>query len=464
MSAAAELTALTTPRLTKYIPHTPTDRQAAGLLLPNREVLYGGAAGPGKTDWLLMAALQYVDIPGYSALLLRRTFKQLSKAGSLLPRSHDWLRNTDASWNGEKSQWTFPSGATLEFGHMQHEDNKYDYQSAEYQFVGFDELTQFYESMYRYLHSRTRRLIGVQIPIRVWSASNPGGVGHDWVKERLVIPGLKAGALSNPRQRVFLPGKLKDNPYLDAQEYESSLNELDPVTRQQLLDGDWDAKPGGVIFRKQDFELVDAAPIECIRGRGWDFAATMPKPGKDPDWTIGARIALCLNTRLLYIEHVERYRLEPSDTEDRMVSVVQLDGVAVRQRLEQEGGSSGKLFVAAVTKRLIGYDVEGIPVSGDKSLRARALASYARAGNVKLVRGMWNGPFMDVLDSFGPDCAHDDDVDATSVIFNDMCIDIEVSFDDLYGEQSNTSSGVETESDDFDYDEEFEGDEDIAWI
>jgi len=154
------LTAACTPRSNRYIPHEPTPKQAAFLLMPQREVIYGGAAGGGKTDALLMAALQYADVPGYSALLLRRTFKQLNLAKSLIPRSHEWLARTDAKWHAADMRWSFPSGAVLDFGHCQHEHDKHNYQGGEYHFIGFDELTGFSLGQFSFLTSRLRRLAG----------------------------------------------------------------------------------------------------------------------------------------------------------------------------------------------------------------------------------------------------------------------------------------------------------------
>ena len=125
------------------------------------ETLYGGAAGGGKSDWLLMSALDYVDVPGYAALLLRRTYQDLAKPGALIDRAHSWLHQTDARWNEQKKQWRFPSGAVIDFGYLEQANDVYQYQSAEYQMVGFDELTQFEEPQYLYLFSRLRRLRGV---------------------------------------------------------------------------------------------------------------------------------------------------------------------------------------------------------------------------------------------------------------------------------------------------------------
>ena len=104
----SELSRLLTPRLTKYIPWQPTETQAAFLVLDCGEALYGGAAGGGKSVALLMAALQYVDVPGYNALLLRRTFAALSKPGALIDLAHDWLQGTDATWNEQQKGGASP--------------------------------------------------------------------------------------------------------------------------------------------------------------------------------------------------------------------------------------------------------------------------------------------------------------------------------------------------------------------
>ncbi|MCC6490687.1 MAG: hypothetical protein IT364_24590 [Candidatus Hydrogenedentes bacterium] len=189
-----------------------------------------------NSDALLMAALQFVQIPTYSALLLRRSFRDLEKADSLIPRAHQWLNGTGARWNDNKKRWTFPSGATLEFGYMDHTNDVYQYQGAAYNFVGWDELTQFEEFQYTYLLSRLRRHEGSDIPLRIRSASNPGGVGHQWVYERFVATGARF---------PFIPALLDDNPFIDIEQYESNLAELDETLRMQLRKGLWVVDPRG---------------------------------------------------------------------------------------------------------------------------------------------------------------------------------------------------------------------------
>ena len=102
--------------LGQYIPHTPQPKQQTFLGLDCREALFGGAAGGGKSDALLMAALQYVHLKDYHALLLRKTYQELALPGAIMSRSHEWLDHTDAHWSGDNKRWTFPSGATLSFG------------------------------------------------------------------------------------------------------------------------------------------------------------------------------------------------------------------------------------------------------------------------------------------------------------------------------------------------------------
>jgi hypothetical protein len=149
-----------------------------------------------------------------------------------MDRAKDWLSGTAARWSDKEKTWHFPSGATLSFGYLEHEDNKYRYQSSEFQFVGFDELTQFSETQYRYLFSRLRRLKSSRVPVRMRAASNPGGIGHEWVRQRFLTE-------KSTGDRVFVPARLDDNPHLDRQQYVASLSQLDPITKAQLLAGDW---------------------------------------------------------------------------------------------------------------------------------------------------------------------------------------------------------------------------------
>ena len=247
-SQLAMLAKALTPKLTRWIRQSPTETQRAFLLLDCSEALYGGAAGGGKSSALLMAALQYVDVPGYSAVLFRRTYSDLAKSGALMSRSHELLSGTGAQWNENKHQWRFPVGSVLSFSHLETENSKYDHQGAEYQFIGFDELTQFSESQYRYMFSRRRRLVGHAVPLRMRASSNPGGAGHEWVFRRFFIEPESGD--EKARRRVFIPAKLADNPHLDAEEYRASLAELDPVTRRQLEHGDWRVRQAGEMFKR----------------------------------------------------------------------------------------------------------------------------------------------------------------------------------------------------------------------
>lgn len=143
-----------------------------------------------------MGGLQFVTVPGYAALLLRRTYRDLALPGALNQMGHEWLQGTAAKWSGIDNRWTFPSGATLTFGYLDTDADKYRYQSSEFQYVGFDELTQFTEDAYRYLFSRLRKRTGVNIPIRMRAASNPGGAGMiGYVLDLLTINRMATGYL-----------------------------------------------------------------------------------------------------------------------------------------------------------------------------------------------------------------------------------------------------------------------------
>jgi len=389
-----------------YCPHQPTYKQLLFLSLNTEEAFYGGAAGGGKSDALLMAALQYVDVPDYSALLLRRTFKALTLPEALLDRTRMWLGGRGVKWYAEPSCFKFPSGATVTFGYLESDKDVEQYQSAAFQFVGFDELTQFTEYQYRYMHSRTRRLKESQVPIRIRGASNPGSIGHEWVKQRFIVEGKEYN-------RPFIPATLNDNPYLDRETYVKSLNNLDPVTRNQLLNGDWTARQAGGKFKREWFEIVDTVPSNCKWVRFWDMAATEAKKGKDPDWTAGCLMGLSRN-QTLYIVDMKRIRTTPSGNEQLIKQTAELDGKDVQIRMEQEPGSSGVKMIDDYRRRvLMGWDFKGIPSTGSKEVRANPLSSQAEAGNVKMVRGTWINDYLDELEGF-PGGAHDDMVDSSS--------------------------------------------------
>lgn len=403
----AELARLLAPRLTKYITHVPEPKQQAFLLLDDREALYGGAAGGGKSDALLMGSLQYADVPGYNAIIFRRTFKELALPEAIMARSMEWLAQTDARFDGDEHRWTFPSGATLTFAHLQYEQDKYNYQSAAFQFIGFDELTEFTEGMYLFLFSRLRRLEGVQIPLRMRSASNPGNIGHEWVKQRFLVE----------KHGPFIPAWLSDNPFLDQDEYRSSLAKLDPITRAQLESGDWDIVPAGNMFAPDKVELLEIAPATTRTVRFWDLASTAAKPGTDPDWTVGVKMGItALHDYVVF--DVIRLRADAEQVDRTILNAAVADGRGTSIRIEQEPGSSGKRTIADFVRRLRGYDVRGVPSTGSKQERARPLAAQWYAGNVKAVRGTWYTDWVREHVAFGTVQAHDDQVDATSGAFS----------------------------------------------
>jgi len=285
-----------------------------------------------------MAALQFVDVPGYAALLLRKTYADLKQPGALMPRSMAWLGGTDATWTGSDHSWKFPSGAVMRFGYIDNANDIFQFQSSEFQGIFFDELTQFREHDYRFLFSRLRKLKGSTIPLRMRAASNPNGIGHAWVKRRFIQDGKAEG-------RVYIPARISDNPFIDKESYLRSLSNLDPVTRKQLEDGDWTVQQGGGMFRREWFEIVNESPNQPGQRwvRFWDLAATEQKNSDDPDWTAGALLT-CVNG-VWFLKDVRRFRGSPKTNEDTVAQTAQLDGRLVSIRMEQEPGASGKSMI-----------------------------------------------------------------------------------------------------------------------
>lgn len=421
----------------------PTERQAAMMSSRAFEVLYGGAAGGGKTQGIVLDALRYIGHPSYCAIIFRRTYPDLR--GEVIPVSEEWYPLCGATYNGSDHCWTFPSGARIYFGHLQHDKDVKKYQGWQLQYVGWDELTHFTEHQYTYIvNSRIRSAHG--IPARSRAGSNPGGEGHEWVKRRWAPwldpecprkakPGEKLryrnedgepvwcddGALS----RVFIPSLLSDNPHLMANDptYIERLKGLDKVSREQLLNGNWLIQAGaGAYFRRSYFPVLDACPKDVVaRVRRWDLAATPPsKESPDPDWTVGCLMARLRNGTFV-IEDIVRIREAPAGVERTVKATAAADGHTVTVEVPQDPGQAGKAQSRAYATLLAGYPYISETETGDKEVRAKPFSAQAEAGNVALVKGPWLDKFFAEVESFPTPGIHDDQVDACSGALARLC-------------------------------------------
>jgi len=407
------------PKVPPYCPEEPSITQKVFLRTYGLEALFGGAAGGGKSSALLMSALQYVDIPGYSAILFRRTYADLSLPGALMDRFREWMKNYDeVSWNNNSYTATFPSGARISFGYLNNTNDYLRYKGSEFQFIGMDEVTEIREQDYRYLFSRLRRPSNGElatVPLRMRCASNPA---PNWVRQRFIVEGLESG-------RVFVPSLLTDNPGIDADSYRLALAALDPVERRRLEEGDWWSTTLGTLFDRTSFVLIDPVEVPQVTGsaravRFWDLAATEPSStNPDPDWTVGT--LMLFDQGIAYVLDVRKARVKGDKVEHLIAQTAAEDGHAVAIRMEQEPGSSGKALVDQYARYILpGYDFSGIRSTGDKLTRARPFAAAVANGNVRVVRGSWLSDWLDEFSSFPEACNHDDQVDSAVSAFTHL--------------------------------------------
>lgn len=320
----AELLRLSPLAAYGQLPVIPHPRQKEFLDLKCEEALYGGACGGGKTQALLMYLAEGVKIPDYSGVLFRRTLTQLQKSNdSPITKSYALYRPLGGKYNSSKYRWTFPSGATIEFGHLPFEGSELNYQGPAYHRVAFDELTQFSEHQYTYLFSRMRMRKDFPVRMGIRAASNPGGPGHNWVKNRFVtseaIKSIQNTSYNEPSprkfifwmnpNRAFVPARVADNPSLDVDDYISRMRDnLTTILRQRLLNGDWSAVEDAVIraewFRyylmqdqmiqlldKQQRCILSIDSRACYRYATIDTAGTSKdktdkRKGKEASWSV----------------------------------------------------------------------------------------------------------------------------------------------------------------------------------
>lgn len=229
-------------RACPFIPYAPSLKQLEALAAPEREMLYGGEVGGGKSDFILMDAAICAYYSGdYDGLILRKTLPDLARANALIPRSHEWFgggedrwgKGKAPTWSEQRKTWTFPNGATLAFGYLDGPRDHERYQGPSYTRIYIDESTQIREKQIRYMSSRLRRIIGTPIPVALRLCSNPGGESHSYHYENFVAPRVVM-----PNRR-FISAGLEDNPGYDTEEYLATMQVLDDVTYRQLAYGEW---------------------------------------------------------------------------------------------------------------------------------------------------------------------------------------------------------------------------------
>jgi predicted phage terminase large subunit-like protein len=423
-------------------------------------VVYGGAAGGGKSFGLLLEAARHAPcVRGFHAIIFRRQLTEITRSGGLWDESLGIYGYFGGVPKVGLHEWRWPHGSRVVFGHLQVETDVLSWHGSQIALLGFDELQQFSFHQFWYLLSRNRSTCGVRPYVRAtcnpdadsWVAdfvswwidpasgfSIPERAGvlryvvrgpddrllwgdtADEVRPHLRIPEDWPSDLPRPEPKsvTFIPAKLSDNPELMRRDpgYLANLLNQTLVERERLLGGNWKIRPAsGLYFKRSWVEVVEAAPIMREMVRYWDLAATEKTESNDPDWTVGVKLGRD-SSGYIYVLDVIREHAGPFEVERLMKNTASQDGRECKIGWGKDPAQAGKFQTQHLARLLEGYWVLPEPESGDKVTRFGPTSAQCEAGNVKVLRAPWNEPFFRTLEGF-PDLAHDDDVDAFAGAF-----------------------------------------------
>lgn len=421
----------------------------------------GGAAGCGKTFGELQAAARHSGVGGFSATIFRQTMPQVRNSGGLWDESWKLYPHLGARPNVSRHSWLWPSTARVTMSHLDGMEAAQEWMGAQVPLIIFDELTHFLEEVFWFMLSRNRSTCGVR-PY-VMASCNPDADSwvakliEWWIDQDATSPtyGLpipsRAGRLryftrvndrlvwgSSRREVIeaagipvapamvksltFIPGKLEENPILEAADpgYRANLMVQNRVTRARLLDGNWKIRANaGDYFKASEVTMLDERPIDVVEWvRRWDLAATEPtETNKDPDWTCGVLMGRRRNGRYV-VADVIFARRRADEVRQLVLRTAANDGRLAKVGIPQDPGQAGKDQAASYVRELAGFTVFAERETGPKTTRAEPLSSQWQRNNVDVVRGAWNAEYFDQMEGFPQAAVHDDAVDASAGAFN----------------------------------------------
>ena len=425
-------------------------------------VIYGGAAGGGKTYALLLEMLRHKDIKNFGAVIFRKNFTQITAEGGLWDSSVKlYTQVPDAEQRkSPKLHWKF-KGGKLTFAHLDREEDLQAWQGTEIAYLGFDELTHFSRHQFLYMLSRNRSTCGVKPYVRAtcnpdsdsWVADfvswwinqdtgypireRSGVVRYMCVINDVIYWGdtpedLASNHGINPEECksvTFIASKLEDNKILMKSDpsYLSNLKAMTEVDMERLLYGNWKIKAqAGRYFKRTQIPIdgyYEKIPDDVVYWcRAWDLAATDEDENGDADYTAGVLIGIRKNNRYIVADVINK-QVKAGDVEKliRMTAISDRKkyGFSYRVRIPQDPGGAGKIVAKQYLNGLSGFDVKAEPVSGSKELRATPFAAQWQNGFVDVLIAEWNEMYFSQLESF-PESKHDDMVDASSDAFNEI--------------------------------------------
>ncbi len=431
-------------------------------------ILYGGAAGGGKTWAELAFPLRFIDVRGFGCVIFRKNSNQITNEGALWDNSRDMYSGIDgAEMRKGEMAWVFRDRdgeqlSRISFRHIERDEETANYQGAQICGIEFDELTHFSAYTFFYMLSRNRSMCGVK-PY-VLATCNPEA--DSWVAEFVswwidqdtgyAIP-ERSGAirwmlrrenvvywgdtkkelidrfelkteeeLQEPRSVTFIASSVYDNKALLKvnPHYLANLKALPIVERERLLMGNWKIKPSaGMYFRREQIgNFLPFVPDDVVFWtRTWDLAATSEDEKGDPAYTAGVLMGKRKNGRYVVADVINK-RLSANDVRQTIRLTAQKDEVKykrVRVRIPQDPGQAGKDQAQQYVRWMAGHDIKAVLESGSKEARATPFAAQWQAGNVDIVIGDWNEEYLTQLEGF-PTWKFKDMVDASSNAFAEI--------------------------------------------